>query len=52
VPEIFTPGMEAGQSFVTSDGKYLFFSGNAQRNGDIYWVSTKIIKALRPENNK
>jgi hypothetical protein len=29
--------------FVSSDGKYLFFS----RSGDIYWVSADIIKTLR-----
>jgi hypothetical protein len=31
---------------ITPDGKYLFF----RRNGDIYWVSTKIIEKLRPVN--
>jgi hypothetical protein len=29
--------------FVTADGKFLFFS----RNGDIYWISAKIIDTLR-----
>lgn len=29
--------------FVTSDGKYLFFS----RDGEIYWVSTEVIKPLK-----
>lgn len=29
--------------FVSSDGKYLFFS----RDGDIYWMSTDVIKTLR-----
>jgi hypothetical protein len=29
--------------FVTGDGQYLFFS----RDGDIYWVSAKVIDALR-----
>ncbi len=29
--------------FVTSDNKYLFFS----RDGDIYWVSTKVLEDLR-----
>jgi Tol biopolymer transport system component len=28
------------------DGKYIFFD----RNGDIYWVNTKIIKDLKPKN--
>lgn len=43
-------GREAGQPFVTSDGKYLFFSGGAQGKGDIFWVSTKIIEVLRPNS--
>jgi hypothetical protein len=34
-----------GNSFVTADGKYLFFS----RGYDIYWVSAKIIEDLRPK---
>ena len=34
-----------GNPFVTADGRYLFFS----RGGDIYWVSAKIIKELRPK---
>lgn len=29
--------------FVSSDGKYLFFS----RDGDIFWISAEVIKALR-----
>ena len=29
--------------FVTSDGKYLFFS----RNGDIFWVKADVIQSLR-----
>ncbi len=31
---------------VSPDGKYLFYT----QNGDIYWVSTKIIKDLQPDN--
>ena len=38
-------GREFGIPTVSRDGKYIFFSGN----GDIYWVSSKIIEALRPE---
>ena len=30
---------------VSSDGKYLFYT----QDGDIYWVSTRIIEALRPK---
>jgi Tol biopolymer transport system component len=33
-----------GNSFVTSDGRFLFFS----RKQDIYWVSAKILEELRP----
>lgn len=35
-----------GNSFVTADGNYLFFS----RKMDIYWVEAKIIEELRPKN--
>jgi len=43
-------GMDAGQPFVTNDGKYLFFStGNPKVGSDIYWVSAKIIEDLRPK---
>lgn len=38
-----TEAAEAGASF-SPDGKYLFFS----RAGDIYWVSAKVLEALRP----
>ena len=37
-----------GNSFVTADGKYLFFG----RKYDIYWVDAKIIEDLRPGNLK
>jgi len=34
---------------VSSDGKYLFFTRpNGEKNGDIYWVSAKIIEELKP----
>ncbi|MFH1196478.1 MAG: hypothetical protein V1720_12310 [bacterium] len=43
-------GMDAGQPFVSFDGKYLFFSaGNPRIGTDIYWVSAKIIEELRPK---
>jgi len=43
-------GMDAGQPFVSFDGKYLFFStGNPRIGSDIYWVSTKLIEELRPK---
>jgi Tol biopolymer transport system component len=43
-------GMDAGQPFVSFDGKYLFFtSGDPKVGSDIYWVSTKIINELRPK---
>ena len=41
-------GMDAGQPYVSNDGKYLFFSaGNPRVGSDIYWVSTKILDELR-----
>ena len=44
-------GMEAGQPYVSYDGKYLFFSaGNPRVGADIYWVSIKIIEELRPRD--
>ncbi|MBN2184658.1 MAG: PD40 domain-containing protein [Candidatus Krumholzibacteriota bacterium] len=33
---------------VSPDGKYIFFTRNITGNGDIYWVSSKIIEDLRP----
>jgi hypothetical protein len=37
-----------GNSFVTADGRYLFFS----RKRDIYWVSAKVIEELRPQGTQ
>jgi len=38
---------------VSPDGKYLFFTRpNGENNGDIYWVSTKIIEELKPKELK
>jgi len=43
-------GMDAGQPYISHDGKYLFFtSGDPRVGSDIYWVSTKIIEALSPK---
>ena len=43
-------GMEAGQPYVSPDGKYLFFtSGDPKIGSDIFWVSAKIIYELRPK---
>jgi Tol biopolymer transport system component len=42
---INTPGDEGGPT-ISPDGKYLFFS----RDGNIYWVSTKIIEELSPKH--
>lgn len=39
---------EAGIASISPDGKYLFFG----RNGDIYWVSTKIIDSLRGRGSR
>ena len=32
---------------LSPDGKYLFFTRNINRNGDIYWVDSKIIEELK-----
>jgi len=43
-------GIDAGQPFMSYDGKYLFFtSGDPKLGSDIYWVSAKIIDELRPK---
>ena len=39
-------------AFVTSDGKYLFFTSRKRSKGnepDIYWVNAKIINELKPD---
>jgi hypothetical protein len=36
-------------AMLSPDGKYLFFTRNINRNGDIYWVDAKIIEALKPD---
>ena len=42
--------MNAGQPFVSFDGKYLFFStGDPRVGSDIYWVSAEVIEDLRPK---
>ena len=45
-PSINTTKTEFGAS-VSPDGKYLFFHRRIDGNGDIYWVSSKIIEELR-----
>lgn len=47
-PILLDLGMEAGQGFVTADGRYLFFTSGEQGQGDIWWVSADVIKKLRP----
>jgi len=37
---------------VTPDGKYLFFNSNKSGNRDIYWVDSRIIEKLKPEEMK
>jgi len=44
---INTPALE-GNSFVTADGKYLFFS----RKFDIYWVDAKILEEFKSKTLK
>lgn len=34
---------------ISHDGEYMFFTKNINGNGDIYWVSAKIIEGLRPK---
>jgi hypothetical protein len=41
--------INAGQPFITPDGKYLFFTKMEQEQGDLYWVSTEILEELRPK---
>lgn len=38
-------GMQAGLPFLTSDGKYLFFSAGPNLASDIYWVSAEILES-------
>lgn len=38
--------------FVTSDGKYFFFTSNRAGNEDIYWVDATIIENLRSKEMK
>ncbi len=35
---------------LSQDSQYLFFTKNVNGNGDIYWVSSKIIDSFRPDN--
>jgi Tol biopolymer transport system component len=32
---------------LSPDGKYLFFTRNINRNGDIYWVDAKVIETFK-----
>jgi hypothetical protein len=34
---------------VSLDGKYLFFTSRRRGEADIYWISSKVIKELKPE---
>lgn len=38
--------------YVTSDGKYFFFTSDRSGDFDIYWVDAKIIEKLRPKELK
>jgi hypothetical protein len=35
-------------AMLSPDGKYLFFTRNIDRNGEIYWVDAQVIEALSP----
>ena len=37
---------------VTPDGKFLFFCRKEKGERDIYWVSTKVIDELKPNDKK
>ncbi|HVP57427.1 MAG TPA: hypothetical protein VMU02_04975 [bacterium] len=45
-------GMEAALPFVSSDGKFLFFTSGERGKSDIYWVSAAVLDALRPKAKK
>ncbi|MBN1271822.1 MAG: hypothetical protein JXB26_06070 [Candidatus Aminicenantes bacterium] len=53
-PEVFAPGIVSTEEYgeqrcvFSSDGRYLFYTDE----GDIYWVSTKVIDELRQEEQK
>ena len=49
-PRSIDLGMTAGLPFVTSDGKFLFFTGGERGKSDIYWASSKFIEDLRPKD--
>lgn len=52
-PKEIDLGMDAGQPFVTYDGKYLFFTtGDPRKGSDIYWVSAKIIVRRTPSEKR
>jgi Tol biopolymer transport system component len=51
-PQALDLGMDAALPFVTSDGKFLFFTGGERGKSDIYWVSASVLDALRPKAAK
>ena len=46
--EVNTPKYDFAPS-ISPDGKFLFFTRDSGREGDIYWISSEIIKRLKPE---
>ncbi len=48
---INTDGFEF-TAMLSPDGRYLFFTRNINRNGDIYWVDARIINELKPNELK
>ena len=48
-PKELQLGINAGQPFVTFDGIYLFFTSMEEQQGNICWVSSKIVEELRPK---
>ena len=46
--EVNTPKYDFAPS-ISPDGKFLFFTRDSNREGDIYWISSEIVEKLRPE---
>ena len=51
-PAPFAEDIVEYESFISPDGKFLFFESHRNGNADIYWISTKVIEALRQKGEK
>lgn len=47
--ERINSGSHESSASISPDGKYVFFVSFKNGNGDVYWVSAKIIDELRPD---